>query len=210
MRVCLIESGGLDPLHAITDSNVAERLGMPVDLAKFRRHTFGGASNWWGGKRGRWFRMKPMDPIDFAVRPWIPNSGWPLEYGEVARYFQRAAPFSTVPAVSRLTPIALSWPRNPMMTSCKRQSCKAADPGVLASIIGGFNRNAAESPRRLPASRPRRRRAGRGQEVSGDPSKRPDSRLRNLSAALMITSRDSPTSSRRANWRRDAAIFGIS
>ena len=90
-RVCLIESGSLDPLHAIQDQSVAEQLSMPVDLAKFRRHALGGASNWWGGRRGRWFRLKPMDPIDFASRPWIPNSGWPLEFEDIAPYFQRAS-----------------------------------------------------------------------------------------------------------------------
>jgi choline dehydrogenase-like flavoprotein len=59
MRVCLIESGGLEPPRAIKDSSVAEQLGVPLDLAKFRGHAFGGASNWWGGRRGRWFRLKP-------------------------------------------------------------------------------------------------------------------------------------------------------
>jgi choline dehydrogenase-like flavoprotein len=90
-QVCLIESGSLDPLRAIQDSNVGEQLGVPVDLAVIRRHAFGGGSNWWGGRRGRWFRLKPMDPIDFAIRPWIANSGWPLEYDELARYFERAS-----------------------------------------------------------------------------------------------------------------------
>jgi choline dehydrogenase-like flavoprotein len=91
IRICLIESGGLDPLPSVEDSNVAEHLGMPVDLGKFRRHAFGGASTWWGGRRGRWFRLKPMDPIDFAIRPWVSNSGWPLAYEELAPYFERAS-----------------------------------------------------------------------------------------------------------------------
>lgn len=91
MRVCLVESGGPDPLHSVEELNVAEQVGLPVDLAKFRRHAFGGASNWWGGRRGRWFRLKPMDPIDFASRPWIPNSGWPFEHHELAPYLERAS-----------------------------------------------------------------------------------------------------------------------
>jgi choline dehydrogenase-like flavoprotein len=91
LGVCLIESGGLEPRRSTKDTNVAEQLGVPVDLAMFRGHAFGGASNWWGGRRGRWFRLKPMDPLDFEARSWVPNSGWPFAYRELARYYDRAS-----------------------------------------------------------------------------------------------------------------------
>ncbi len=66
LQVCLVESGGLSAETAPPLSSVAEQLGLAVDL---EQHFFGGASNRWGGVLGRWFRVKPLDPIDFEARP---------------------------------------------------------------------------------------------------------------------------------------------
>ncbi len=98
LRVCLIESGGLSPQAGVPASSVAEQLGILVDLAKFRQHIFGGASNRWGGLSGRWFRLKPMDPVDFEVRPWIANSGWPFGYDALRPFFDRAGRILQVPS----------------------------------------------------------------------------------------------------------------
>ena len=32
----------------------------------------------------------PLDPVDFQSRPWIRNSGWPISYQDVARYYPQA------------------------------------------------------------------------------------------------------------------------
>jgi choline dehydrogenase-like flavoprotein len=53
LQVCLVESGGLSGRTAPPVANVAEQLGLAVDL---EQDFFGGASNRWGGLRGRWFR----------------------------------------------------------------------------------------------------------------------------------------------------------
>jgi choline dehydrogenase-like flavoprotein len=53
-------------------------------LEENRRRAFGGTTVAWGG------RCVPLDPIDFSTRPWIPNSGWPISYAEVAHFFDRA------------------------------------------------------------------------------------------------------------------------
>jgi choline dehydrogenase-like flavoprotein len=90
VRVCLVESGGLSPRAAVPAGNVAEQLGVVVDLLKFQQLSFGGASNRWGGLRGRWFRMRPMDPLDFEARPWVANSGWPFEYAELEPFYAHA------------------------------------------------------------------------------------------------------------------------
>jgi choline dehydrogenase-like flavoprotein len=90
MQVCLLESGSLSNPGDVTASSVAEQIGVWVDLAKFEHHSFGGASNRWGGLRGQWFRSKPMDPIDFKPRSWVANSGWPIAYAELLPYFERA------------------------------------------------------------------------------------------------------------------------
>jgi choline dehydrogenase-like flavoprotein len=99
MRVCLIESGGSSPRAAVPASTVAEQLGVSIDLAKFQQHVFGGASNRWGGLSGRWFRLKPMDPIDFEARPWVANSGWPFDYDTLGPFFERAGQILQVPSV---------------------------------------------------------------------------------------------------------------
>ena len=53
-------------------------------LEENRARVFGGASSLWGG------RCLPLDPIDFKVRPWIPHSGWPITYDELASYYPRS------------------------------------------------------------------------------------------------------------------------
>ncbi len=90
MRVCLLESGNLSKRPDVTASSVAEQVGVWVDLGKFEHHSLGGASNRWGGLRGRWFRSKPMDPVDFKPRSWVANSGWPFAHRELRPFFDRA------------------------------------------------------------------------------------------------------------------------
>ncbi|HEY0390963.1 MAG TPA: GMC oxidoreductase [Solirubrobacterales bacterium] len=84
-RVTLLESGGDN-----FDAEV-QRLGDTVgddphhvELALATRRQVGGASNIWGG------RCVPFDPIDFEPRPIVGDARWPLDYGEVAPYLQRA------------------------------------------------------------------------------------------------------------------------
>lgn len=48
------------------------------------RRQLGGTSVLWGG------RCVPYDPVDFDYRPYICGTAWPISYGEVSRYFQRA------------------------------------------------------------------------------------------------------------------------
>ena len=55
-------------------------------LEENRRRVFGGTTVAWGG------RCIPLEPagFDFASRPWIPNSGWPVPYAEIRPHFDRA------------------------------------------------------------------------------------------------------------------------
>jgi len=50
----------------------------------FRRRGFGGTTAIWGG------RCLPYDPIDFEARDYVPGSGWPIPYDEVARHYPEA------------------------------------------------------------------------------------------------------------------------
>ena len=59
-----------------------DRAHVPMSLAT--RRQIGGASNLWAG------RCVPFDPVDFRDRNLVGSARWPLEYGELERYFSRA------------------------------------------------------------------------------------------------------------------------
>jgi choline dehydrogenase-like flavoprotein len=84
-RVCLLESGGFD-YEADTQGLYAGRnIGVPYgELDATRLRYFGGTTNHWGG----WCR--PLDPIDFERRDWIPHSGWPFGVQELDPFYRRA------------------------------------------------------------------------------------------------------------------------
>jgi choline dehydrogenase-like flavoprotein len=54
---------------------------------QFRRIGFGGTTAVWGG------RCVPFDPIDFERREYLANTGWPITYDEVARFYPAAMKF---------------------------------------------------------------------------------------------------------------------
>ena len=84
-KTVILESGGLDldlanqMLYAGTNS------GLPyTDLHTIRSRYFGGSTNCWGG----WCR--PLDPIDFEKRDWVPYSGWPFGRQDLEPFYDRA------------------------------------------------------------------------------------------------------------------------
>ena len=84
-RVGLLEAGGLDAESATPSLHEGEIVGVPYfPLEKARLRYFGGSTNHWGG----WSR--PLDPIDFESRPWIPHSGWPIARRDLDPYYERA------------------------------------------------------------------------------------------------------------------------
>lgn len=86
LRVVVLEGGGLRPdpaTQALYAGEVVDpALHPPAD--RYRQRRLGGTTTVWSG------RCIPYDPIDFAPRPWLPHSGWPLPYGEVARWYPAA------------------------------------------------------------------------------------------------------------------------
>lgn len=85
-RVTLVESGGIDPDPALQSLNEIAYSGYPGRQDFMTRvRLFGGASNLWPG------RCMRLRPLDIARRDWVANSGWPISYDELARYYPAAA-----------------------------------------------------------------------------------------------------------------------
>ncbi len=85
LSIIVLESGGLDPDLDTQSMYRGELTGLPnYPLDACRLRYFGGSTGHWGG----WCR--PLDPIDFEQRDWVPGSGWPIAYQELARFYPRA------------------------------------------------------------------------------------------------------------------------
>ena len=103
-RICLVESGGLTPDPQTQDLHRGDNIGHPYfELHSARARHFGGTTN-------RWFipcngqavgvRMRPLDPIDFEEREWVPYSGWPFRKETLDPYYDRAQRFCRIDPVS--------------------------------------------------------------------------------------------------------------
>ena len=107
IRVMVLESGLLEETPAHTALTELESVGEPrSELQKHKRTTFHGssASSWsqerqpygvrcraLGGSSHAWAgKSASFDPVDFAHRPWIPNSGWPFERDSLQPFIDRA------------------------------------------------------------------------------------------------------------------------
>lgn len=119
LRVLLLESGGYAPDAALDDDYAGQANAPHPPTTQFRRATFGGTTGIWGG------RCVPYDPIDFEARDYIANSGWPLAYEAVARYYLRAmaycdagvADFSSTTALPGARPTIGSLQANDVLLS---------------------------------------------------------------------------------------------
>ncbi|HEX9159793.1 MAG TPA: GMC family oxidoreductase [Rhizomicrobium sp.] len=84
-NVILLESGGTQFDAATQRLYAGVEHGVPyIPLENTRLRYLGGCSNHWGG----WCR--PLDPVDFEKRDWLPWSGWPFPRREIEPYFARA------------------------------------------------------------------------------------------------------------------------
>lgn len=93
-NTCIIESGGVHPDKTTQSLYWGENVGLryyPLDTARAR--FLGGSSHFWGVKlpeQGIGVRLRPMDPIDFEERDWVPHSGWPFTKDHLDPYYERA------------------------------------------------------------------------------------------------------------------------
>lgn len=94
VRVCVLESGGLDPDSRTQSLYTGENVGHPYfPLETARSRNFGGSSYRWlaelgDGRLGA--RLRPLDAIDFESRDWIPYSGWPFDKKHLDPFYERA------------------------------------------------------------------------------------------------------------------------
>lgn len=98
LRIVVLESGGMD-FDAATQDLAAGTLTGPIErphyLVRSRMRGFGGTTNVWTGT------CRPLDPIDFVERPWVPHSGWPISRTELEPYYRRSAEILEIPAFDR-------------------------------------------------------------------------------------------------------------
>ena len=95
-RVLLIESGGVDYEDETQDlyrglqlvkkraRSIEGGVHYGVTLHDARLRYFGGTTNHWGG----W--ATPLTHMDFEKRDWVPHSGWPIKFDDLAPYYLRA------------------------------------------------------------------------------------------------------------------------
>lgn len=84
-RVALLESGGFEPdpdTQALYRGQVYGRHYFTLDACRTRQ--FGGSTNCWQGL------CRPLEPIDFELRDWVPHSGWPFDAEALRPYYVRA------------------------------------------------------------------------------------------------------------------------
>ncbi len=84
LDVVLLESGGRTEEAPIQALYAGDNAGVPLDLTRVRQRWLGGTTNSWAG----WSR--PLDADDFEARDFIPHSGWPLSWDDLAPYWGRA------------------------------------------------------------------------------------------------------------------------
>lgn len=85
LKVCVLESGDIDPDDRTDDLHRTENVGLhrkPHEVSRAR--TLGGSTALWTGRCGI------FDAVDYAHRPWVPESGWPIDADELAPYIERA------------------------------------------------------------------------------------------------------------------------
>ncbi|MGI4756900.1 MAG: GMC oxidoreductase [Janthinobacterium lividum] len=84
-RIALVESGGEQPEAATQEllrSHVAGQHHSGIHEGRVR--AWGGTTTRWGGQ------VLPLEPIDFAVREWIPRSGWPIDPAKLQTAYDTA------------------------------------------------------------------------------------------------------------------------
>jgi choline dehydrogenase-like flavoprotein len=97
--VLLVEGGDVSPDAAAQALHDVDSVGYPLrpNYINRARH-YGGTCNLWAG------RCMPLWPEDFAGRPWVPGSAWPISAREVTGHYPEAGRILGIPAAALLSP----------------------------------------------------------------------------------------------------------
>ena len=114
MSVLVLEAGGARHGDSLADDYRGQANAPHPDPSDYRRFGLGGSTGVWGG------RCVPFDPIDFEAREHVADSGWPISYDEVARFYPRAMDhcdagafdFSVSGSLPSAAPTVAGWPGN--------------------------------------------------------------------------------------------------
>lgn len=89
--VCLVEGGGLageDRSQSLYEGSSAG--SPPFDAGTSRMRVFGGSCTLWGGG------CIPLADTDLEPRDWVPESGWPLRYADLAPWYAKAREYCRI------------------------------------------------------------------------------------------------------------------
>ena len=101
--IVLLEAGGRRFEAADQQPYQSEVVGLPhKGVHEGRARVVGGTTSLWAGQ------CLPLFDCDFALREWVPFSGWPISRADLTVYYARAERVMEVPAA---TYDARSWPR---------------------------------------------------------------------------------------------------
>src|SRR6476620_8141741 len=90
-EVLLLESGDLARDDKTQSLYKGDNIGYPYyALDEARARFLGGSANYWDtdlGNHRPGVRLRPLDPIDFEERDWVPYSGWPFDRSHLDPFY---------------------------------------------------------------------------------------------------------------------------
>jgi choline dehydrogenase-like flavoprotein len=90
-KVLLLESGHFSEDEQRQELNTVEQTGKNLSNAVWgRKRAIGGTTIAWGGQ------SLPFSPLDFTIRDWVNNSGWPITYNDLHDYYTKANEFMKI------------------------------------------------------------------------------------------------------------------
>jgi choline dehydrogenase-like flavoprotein len=128
-RVVVLESGGMElepEIQSLYAGRVVGQIHAPLDVCRLRY--FGGTTNHWTA------HVRPLEPLDFESRRWIPHSGWPFGRSELDPYYEQARKLLGLP----------EGPFDPEL-----QQRRARTPLQVEGLVTRFRRVIPEEHRRL-------------------------------------------------------------
>ncbi len=113
LDVVVLEAGGLAADLALEREVFAfDSRGVPL------RNPIPDRGRVYGGSTGLWFgRVTTPSPIDFEVREWVANSGWPISLDDIEPWIPRAAARLGVAFPDKL--MIDAWPESPEITALR-------------------------------------------------------------------------------------------